>query len=234
MTWLIATYRPVGLFSLKHGEATSTGGKSLLIPTPFAIRTALVDAALRTQGRAMAEEAVRLVKDLKLALKPPQYAAVSGLFAKVLRPERPDSPKAQERFFQKTIAFREYVHWWGNLGLAFSGPEGALRCVETWLPHITYLGKRGSFIQLAGPPEWTENLPDGFLVLEPRQPDAQGFPLGVVQRVDDWGPTMTWPALNVFDATKIRLGKERIRYDVPTPYSLRQSGRGFTLYVLEA
>lgn len=233
MPWLIARYLPVGLFSLKHGEATSTGGKSLLIPTPFAIRTALVDAALRVEGKPKAAAIVETVKGLHIALKPPRYAAVSALFTKVLKPERPDSAKAARRFFQKTIAFREYVHWWGELGLAFRGAEAALNTVAPWLPHITYLGKRGGFVQLAGPPMEVETLPEGYLVLEPRGRETQGFPLGLVQRVDDWGPSMTWPALNVFSDLRIRLGQERIRYDMPTPYNLRQAGRGFALYVWE-
>ncbi len=233
MPWLIARYLPVGLFSLKHGEATSTGGKSLLLPTPFALRTALVDAALRVEGVHQAETVFRLVKTLDLALKPPAYAAVSALFVKVLKPERPDSAKAGQRFFQKTIAFREYVHWWGELGLAFGGEEADLQAVAAWLPHITYLGKRGGFVQLAGPPERVDTLPEGYLMLEPRGQTPQAFPLGLVQRVDDWGPDMTWPKLNVFSDEKIRLGKERIRYDIPTPYNLRQAGRGFALYVLE-
>ena len=233
MPWLIARYLPVGLFSLKHGEATSTGGKSLLVPTPFAIRTALVDAALRVEGANRAEEIVRLVKTLNLALKPPAYAAVSALFVKVLKPERPDSAKAAERFFQKTIAFREYVHWWGELGLALGGTDAALDRVRPWLAHITYLGKRGGFVQLAGPPERVDTLPEGYLKLEPRKPEMRSFPLGLVQRVDDWGPAMTWPALNVFSDVRIRLGRERIRYDLPTPYNLRQAGRGFALYVME-
>ncbi len=247
MIWLIARYYPVGLFSLKHGEATSTGGKSLLLPTPFAIRTALVDAALRVEGREQAEDIVGVIRSLRLALKPPTYAAVSALFTKVLKPQRADSAKAGEQFFQKTIAFREYVHWWGTLGLAFGGNEADLTRVWGWLPHVTYLGKRGGFIQLAAPPEQVSSLPEGYLRLE--APDASeavnsvdlpsassapsAFPLGLVQRMDDWGPEMTWPALNVFSKTKIRLGKERIRYDVVTPYTLAQAGRGFALYVLE-
>jgi len=227
MPWLIAIYRPVGLFSLKHGEATSTGGKSLLIPTPYAIRTALVDAALHTERRDQAEDIFQTVKRLELALKPPDYAAVSALFAKVLKPERGDA--AKDRFFQKTIAFREYVHWWGDLGLAFGGETSVLERVRGWLPHITYLGKRGGFIQLSAVPALKAELPAGF---QPLQPLAlnQGFPLGVVQRVDEWGADLTWDKLNIYSEARIRLGKERIRFDVAVPFSLHHAGRGFTLY----
>ena len=45
--WLIAEYQPVSLFSLKNSLATSSGGKSLLVPTPYAFKMALLDAACR-------------------------------------------------------------------------------------------------------------------------------------------------------------------------------------------
>ncbi len=230
MPWLIAMYCPVGLFSLKHGEATSTGGKSLLIPTPYAIRTALLDVALRIEGYGRAEEAFQTIKSLKLALKPPSYAAVSALFAKVLKPERSDA--AKERFFQKTIAFREYVHWWGDLGLAFGGEADALDRVQRWLPHITYLGKRGGFIQLCAAPTMAQALPAGFQPLQPLEP-GRGFPLGLVQRVDEWGADLTWDKLNIYSDAKIRLGRDRLRFDVALPFHLQQAGRGFALYAWE-
>ena len=44
--WLMADYEAVTLFSLKMSGATSSGGKSLLLPTPYAIKL-LVDAIPR-------------------------------------------------------------------------------------------------------------------------------------------------------------------------------------------
>ena len=64
MQWLIARYQPTSLFSLKHGDATSTGAKSLLVPTPFAIRMALLDAAIRTEGIAAGRSAFEHIKSL--------------------------------------------------------------------------------------------------------------------------------------------------------------------------
>lgn len=238
MPWLIAIYRPVGLFSLKHGEATSTGGKSLIIPTPFAIRTALLDAAIRTEGVGTAERAFEILKGLELALKPPPRAAVSGIFIKVLKPERADSARAQERFFQKTIAFREFVHWQGELGVALGGETSALETVRPWLTHITYLGKRGSFVQLAGPPQMADGLPPGFVPLQGRPVAEEApaatppprFPLGLIQRVDEWGQTLTFAKLNVYSREPVRPNRDRIRFDVVLPYRVSRAGRGFTVY----
>jgi len=84
MRWLVAEYQPVALFSLKHGEATSTGGKSLLLPTPFSIRMALLDAAIRTMRlgpeHSNWNDTVEKIRSLTLAVNPPKHAAVTNLF----------------------------------------------------------------------------------------------------------------------------------------------------------
>ncbi len=238
MCWLVAVYRPVSLFSLKHGEATSTGGKSLLIPTPFAVRTALVDAAIRVLGVEEGPVAFEHIRALHLALRPPDRAAVSGLFAKILKPER---DPARGRPVQSTITFREYVYFQGDLGLAFGGPEGALDFIEPLLPHVTYLGKRGSFFQLAHRPAVVETdgtPPEGFVLLagrplagtQPAAPPPPRFALGLIQRVDDWGESLTFERLNTFSGASIRMGRDRVRFDVVIPYQVTLAGRGFTVY----
>src|SRR5579875_325917 len=45
--WLIGEFEPVSLFSLKISSATSSVGLTLAIPTPYAIKMALVDAGFR-------------------------------------------------------------------------------------------------------------------------------------------------------------------------------------------
>lgn len=232
MRWLIAQYQPVSLFSLKHGEATSTGGKSLLVPTPFAIRTALLDAAIRVQGVDKGPEAFAIIKDLRLALRPPRRVAVTSLFTKVLKPEREAEERGRE--MQRTIAFREYVYLEGTLTLALGGEPGHLKQVAALLPHISYLGRRGSFFQFLAPPEEAETAdtqpPDGFIPLVAWNHTGETFPLGCVQRLDDWGTDLTFEKVNVYTGGKIRVGRERVRFDVVLPYRLVRSGRGFTVY----
>jgi hypothetical protein len=234
--WLIAHYQPVGLFSLKVGLATSTGAKTLFLPTPFAVRTALLDAAIRTRGLATAPEVFEIVKGLTIAALPPERVVVTNLFAKVLKPQRADAQR--EEAMQSTIAFREYAYLMGNLGLAFKGEEVALNQLEALLPHVNYFGKRGSFIQLLAPPGWNRQLPEGFVVLrgvsvnggEVAGQVATPFPLGIIQVMDDWGPHLTFEKVNIYSDEDIRLGRDRIRVPVILPYRLVRSSRSFSYY----
>lgn len=237
MHWLVARYQPVGLFSLRPGETTATGGRSLLVPTPFAIRTALLDAAIRVWGVAQGPRAFEAIRALRLALSPPPRAAVTGLLVKILKPER--EAEARGRAMQQTVAFREYVHLEGTLGLALGGDPARLEEVAPLLFHITYLGKRGSFVQLLAPPERVETPdgrpPEGFIPLVPWDQAASpegppAFPLGHLQRLDDWGPGLTFEKVNVYAPDKIQVGRDRVRFDVVLPYQLVRSGRGFAVY----
>jgi hypothetical protein len=253
--WLIAEYRPAALFSLKIGVATSTGAKTLFLPTPFAIRTALLDAALRTRGKEAGAKIFDAIKSLHLAARPPERVAVTNLFAKVQKPTRPKSKKGEEgdgamdddegeskKPMTPTIAFREYAHLDGTLALAFEGAADALNIVESLAPQVNYFGKRGSFFQLAHLPRRVEALPSEFTRLDEGLGFENGqvtygssgaFPLGVIQLMDDWGEDLTFDKVNVYSDAHIRIPKDRVRRSVIFPYRLTRSSRGFSYFEWE-
>ncbi|GIV84805.1 MAG: hypothetical protein KatS3mg052_1812 [Candidatus Roseilinea sp.] len=224
MPWLIARYQPTSLFSLKHSDATSTGGKSLLVPTPFAIRTALLDAAIRTAGVGIGPQAFEQIKSLRLAIRPPTYAAVTGALVKVLKPER--EPE-RGRAMQRTIAFREYVHLAGVLSLAFGGDEATLQAIAPWLMQISYFGKRGSFMQLLEKPTLQPELPPGFVSLSG---NSTSFPVdGTLQLLDDYSPNLQFGQVDIYNDARLKQ-TDRPRLRVVLPYRLRPSARPFTFY----
>lgn len=49
--WLTISYQPVSLFTLKRSDATSMAARSNLVPTPYAIKMALLKALLESQGK---------------------------------------------------------------------------------------------------------------------------------------------------------------------------------------
>lgn len=230
-SWLIAEYQSTALFSLKPAWATSSGGKSLLTPTPYALKMALLDAACRTAGVAAAKEAWPWLRDLTVALQPPERVVVTNLFTKILKPRRaPARPGTQHAGpLGKTIGFREYVHFDGPLGIALGGTLIDPARLGGWLVQINYLGKRGGFVQILDPPALVETLPPEFIVVDgdPTRP----FPAdGIMQQLDDCDASLTFEKADIYSGKRIRLGRERILHHVVLPYRLARSSRGFTLY----
>lgn len=247
--WLIMEYRPATLFSFKIGVATSTGAKTLFLPTPFAIRTALLDAAIRTRGKESAEAVFDMLKPLKIAASPPERVVVTNLFAKVQKPTRPKGKKGdnegegdeeeQGKPMTPSIAFREYAHLDGALVLAFEGGNEALRLVEELAPQVNYFGKRGSFFQWTNRVRYEKELPSGFTRLDEGMAFENGrvtngasaaFPLGVIQLMDDWGEALTFEKVNIYSGESIKIPKDRVRRSVVFQYRLSRSSRGFSYY----
>ena len=159
MVWLKATYQPTTLFSLRPSWATSTGGKSLLLPTPYAIKLAVLDVALRTSGHQLGEAAWPWIRDLHIGVQLPSQIVVTNLFAKILKLRRNPAPAGSMDAgpFQKTIGYREYVYHPEPVHLAFGVSDEQVSQLQEWLIQINYLGKRGGFVQLLALPEQIEN-----------------------------------------------------------------------------
>ncbi|HID34817.1 MAG TPA: hypothetical protein EYP25_09685 [Anaerolineae bacterium] len=229
--WTIVSYQPVSLISLKLSTATSTGGKSLLLPTPFAFKMALLDVILRTLGVEEGRQLWPVVRDARIALRGPQHIAVTNTFTKILRPIKgkpsPDPDTGLIRPLLNTIGFREYVQWQGSLQVAFQPGDAMAEGWPRWLSMITYLGKRGGFIQ-AEKVAQADELPSGFTLLKPLQ---DRFPTeGILQVMDDCAPHLTFEHVDIYSSKNIRVGKERLLHHVVIPYRLHKASRGFTLY----
>lgn len=230
--WLIAEFEAVTLFSLRPSFTTSSGGTTLLAPTPFAIKMAVFDALCRTQSLQAAQMHWPVIRQLEVGLRPAAQAVVSHVFQRVLRPSRseakPNDPEF-EGFFQRTIGYREYVHFAGGFGLAF-GWEGQQR--YDWLRdavlNVTCLGKRGGFVQALSVPEYKEFLPPEFVSLT--QP-AANFPFdGTLQMLDDCAANLDFNKVNVYDQAAKLTKAERLMRHIVLPYRLKRSSKSFTWY----
>lgn len=238
--WSFAEFQPTAFFSLRAPHATSSGGKSLLIPTPFALRTALLDVAIRTQGLARGKALFPALKHLTIALRLPPSLVVNKTFGRILkindsvskagaaqRAANIERARASRRWpYQRNIAFREIIHYGGPLTLAFQGMDA--NDLHPLLLQLSYLGKRGGFMQLWRAP-WTEPaLPPGFTDLTTDM--GPTFPLGTLQVVDDWGPGLTFDTLNIYHPSKPRRGRDRITRQIVLPCRPIRSSRSYTLY----
>lgn len=228
--WLVASYRPTALFSLKASTATSSVGKTLLVPTPYAIKMALVDAAFRS--RLSDEECANLVEWLgriRVRIAPPQAAVVTHTFVKIRQePKTPD----RLRPYVSSIAYRELVHhhgtWRWAFDLASAGRTLAER-IAYLAPRVSYVGKRGSFVQFVGLAR-EPDLPAGYTVpLDQPGPwlmPARWHPA----KLDDFGPEASLEVLSSYSEAKPKVGKHRRYVDTLVPLGLTSTGPGFTEY----
>jgi len=231
--WLVAEYEASALFTLKPATATASGGKTLLVPTPFAVKMALLDAACRLEGLAAAEEAWAWLGNLTVALRPAPAVVVNNTFTKVLKPRRGEARPGSKHagYFQQTINYREYAHLAGTfaIALALSADADPDRLAR-WLLHVNYLGKRGSFIQLQDVPQRVDELPPDFIVVDGQ---LEGFVLGaVLTQLDDVGQDLSFERANIYSGEPIKLGRHRVLHHVALPYRLVASSRGYSLYEL--
>ncbi len=238
--WTVARYWPVSPFSLKSASATASGGKTLLVPTPFALKMALLDAALRTLGLAEGERLFPLLRDLRIAFEPPADLVVLKSFGKIQRllKDRSNEQKAAEAHEQKrwpmqpTIAYREYVYYRDPFQLALAADDGSALppLLSPLLWSVNYMGKRGGFVQIAEAPRQMETLSgDHFVDLTPEALSAFSLE-GTLQMLDDCHPSLTFQRANIYNAERITLGKERIVRHVVLPYRLFRSSRGYSWY----
>jgi hypothetical protein len=231
--WVAANYEATALFTLKPATATSSGGRTLPVPTPFAIKMALLDVACRVMGVEAAKAEWNWLNVCRVALRPAARLVVNNTFIKVLRqrrnPAEPGTPDAG--FFQRTISYREYAYLDGDFGLALEVADEAqaVKLLE-WLTCLNYLGKRGGFIQLLEMPTLREPLDKGYVIVgEP----LAGFNIdSMLLQLDDTTERMTFERANIYSGEKITLGKERVLHHVALPYRLVQSSRGYSFYEL--
>jgi hypothetical protein len=254
--WTIAVYHQVSLFSLGGSLGTSTGGKSLLVPSPYSVRMALLDATIRAFGVQEGLVIFPLLRDMAIALHLPQHILVNNCFVRIHKPRRRDGQKGQkvttnsdfveetvtiaedsgavgdgQGFYINSVAFREYVQYGGPLGIALQGTtqDGADHFARL-LPLINYFGKRGGFFQLDSLPTVREQLPERHHYLRIDQSETPAVTSGsVLQVLDDWSPQMTFDQVNVYSPA-FALGKDRVQHHITLPYHITRSSHGFTLY----
>jgi hypothetical protein len=231
--WVAAEYESTALFTLKPATATASGGRTLPVPTPFAIKMALLDVVCRTEGVIVAEAVWEWLNTCRVALRPAERLVVNNTFIKILRPRRnPAQPgSADEGFFQRTITYREYAYLDGGFGIALEVTTSEQAdALSFWLSCINYLGKRGGFVQLQGESQHYETIDDPFVIVGEA---LQSFPLeALLIQLDDTSPGLTFEKANIYSAKNIQLGKERVLHHVALPYRLLKSSRGYSYYVL--
>jgi hypothetical protein len=227
--WLVCGYAPSALFGLKMSQATSSVGKTLLVPTMYALKMALVDAGFRMglpDERCAA--VLRCLVPVDVRVAPPARAVVTHTFVKIRQEPKKADPL---RPYGSSIAYREVAYFVGEWLWAFdlAGCEDELiLLMPELLAHVGYIGRRGSFVQLMGI-ERRRELDVAFT-----QPQAdEGFLLPErwhVAMLDDFGPEASLEVLSSYSTQQAKRDRHRRFVQTIVPLGIVNSGPGFTEY----
>lgn len=230
--WLVVDYQPTALFSLKVSLATSSVGKTLVVPTPYSIKMAFVDAAFRaglSNGHCAHLLTSLIHVDVRVA--PSRRTVVTHTFVKVRQEphggSRPDLP------YIANIAYREVAYCHGLWRWAFDlacGDEVLAQRIVVLAPHISYVGKRGSFVQFTGVRRFS-TLDLGFT--QPTDKDWQLPPRHHVVPLDDFGPEASLDVLSSYSQKRASRDRHRRFVHTVVPAGVTNTGPGFSEYSAE-
>lgn len=230
--WLVARFLPCSLFALKISVATSSVGRTLVVPTPYAIKMALVEAGF-TAGLpySACDQLLQMLTRVDVRISPPARAVVSHTFQKIRQEPKTSSP---ERLYISSIAYRELVFHQGEWRWAFDlGGRSVAeqQQIRQLLPYVRSIGKRGSFVQFRGA-EWVDRLDSTFT-----QPVGVGpirLPLRAhIVPLDDLGPDADLATLSPYSPKSARAGRHRVFVQTIVPLGVTNTGPGFTEYEAE-
>lgn len=231
--WLLADYQPTSLFTLKTSQATSSVGVSLIIPTPYAIKMAFVDAAFRIGIRKeQCEALLSSLVSVDVRIAPSPAAVVTNTFVKIR--QEPKTPRLQSPYIS-SIAYRELVYLSGSWTWAFdltSCNEMLAAQLVTLAPHVNYVGKRGSFVQFLGRLYRRTDLGSSFT--QPIGGEIVSTPVrSLVRALDDFGPDADLETLSSFTSKPAKRDKHRRFVETIIPVGLSNTGPGFSEYRAE-
>lgn len=237
--WLVASYQPVSMFSLRMTHGTSKGGKTLVVPTPYAVKMAFLDACFRRFGADVAAERAHQVFDWlkcrEIRVRPPKHCVVNNTFVKVLDWSR----DATSGPFRNTIVYREFAFFQGGDMFVAVGVRGLSadqrRAIEELFAHINSLGKRGGFWQFTGIQTVEGDLPYGFTVPRNEASLNQIASYAMTLALDDFGEALCsasdgFERVSTYGSGTIRLGEHRVLTTTAIPYYRRSASRHFTWY----
>lgn len=216
-------FLPTTLFSLKDSKSTNSGAKSLLLPSPYAIKMAILNQAITIGGelKRLEEKKSRyfeFIRDAKVYYRIEEGSSfsVNNSFVKILKPAREGGG------FGQTVAFREYLFLSNAIEMIFQvETEEQKEYLKRYLHKINYFGKRGCFFQFV---EYDDNPPEPNV----HEFDSQGsLQAGVIQEYDDFDASSWFDHANSYSTSK----SKRLKKILIIPVRKTNSSKGFTVFV---
>jgi hypothetical protein len=227
--WLKIRYSPTTLFSLKNSSATNSAGKSLLSPSPYSVKMALLNAIITYESIEYAKSNFNLVRDLEIRFSLPYSIVVNNCLIRVMKDNDKVSKEAKiDEPFKKSIAFREYVFLNNDIEIAINLNMGKIilpedvEFLKKWLMHINYFGKKGCFFQFQSIEEVEELDESRFCSIV-----SEGFKTGIFMQMDDVDKNADFESMNNYNSSK---KANRISNVYSFPLSLKKMSKAYSFY----
>jgi len=191
-------YQPTNLFSLKDSNSTNSGAKSLLIPSPYAIKMAVLNQAITIDGESVFERdksnEFTFIKNAQISYRISGSFCVNNCFITI--------QSLRDGIYHGKPSFREYVFLSDNIEIIFDVENReAKQYLQKYLHRINYFGKRGCFFQFVG---YRDN---------PSEPNVKEFDTsnllsGILQEFDDISPDAQFKNVNNFNSANAKRDKK--------------------------
>lgn len=229
--WLEVEYEPTSLFSFKNINATNTAATSLLFPTPYAVKMALIGNAIRLYDIEKGKEMFDLVKKREIKYSLPQYAVVNKTFGRIIAFGKNKDIFGNNEKYSKP-AYREYVFFQGTLKIAINVTglsKNQVNFLITLLTTVNYFGKKGSFMQFINCNYPIEQLDNTYVTkIDEKLINGKS---NVLQLSEDIPENATFDDINIYNSeTKLSRDNNKIMYSVSVEQKL--SGQGYQYYKL--
>ena len=220
--WLEIEYVPTSLFSFKDIKATNTAATSLLFPTPFGVKMALISEAIKMFDLEKGRNVFKLIKEREIKYNLPEEAVVNKTFGRI--------NDLRNKIGRSKPAYREYVYFNGSLKLAINTDDLSqeeIDLLKLLFVRINYFGKKGSFMQFKKAKK-TDNLNDNYLKLMIEGEIDFNFK-SIIQQTEDIPSDASFEAINIYNENESlsRDNNERL-YVVNIEKTL--SGDGYQYY----
>lgn len=218
--WIRAQVHFASLYSYRIPNTSPSFAPASPVPSPSAVRLALVDAAIQSSGSVDDGRGIfETVKAAPLHLVPPQRVCVVRAFIKRLKPG-----KGEE--LVESTGIREYCHPEGPLEVYIHLEDGAERVAELFR-HLRRLGTTDSLahcsVEMAeAPPEELLCRPVNGLPVH-----LTNFDRRMVVSLHDLPPDASFEAVNPY------IGGRKVNYRQQfwvLPLVQQQRGENWTLY----
>jgi CRISPR-associated protein Cas5 subtype I-A len=227
-----AIFQPTTLFSLKDSNSTNKGATSLLLPSPYAIKMAILNQAITVGGELLKLEKkdskeFGYVRDTKISFYLPERISfcVNNSFVRIIEQKEDKRGKKEKEAgqiftpgFKPTISFREYVFISDKIEIIFDVESEVQKdYLKQYLYRINYFGKRGCFFQFI---EFKEDVNEANVIPF----DVKNGLAGILQSYDDFDSNVSFENVNNFSNTSTKR-KTRI---LVLPLKTESSSKSFT------